>query len=132
MRFSEKLEQLQRKHLLNSQEELAAFLGVNQTTVSRWLTKSKPHRSTAAEIAEKFEIPVECLLDDTKELPFNIAPASDRDYASNTTLRETGGSVEKPAVQNRTGAKIPVMLKRIGVMEKELKAMRETLEDMLE
>ena len=71
MRFHEKLQNLARQRLLRNQEALAAYLGVNQTTVSRWLAGSVPHRSTAIDIAEKFGVPVDALLDDTKLLPFD-------------------------------------------------------------
>lgn len=77
MRFSEKLTRLMAQRRL-TQGALAAALDVSQPSVGRWLNDAKPHRGTALLLAEYFQVPVEDLLDDGRELVFERVAADMR------------------------------------------------------
>jgi|GEM_PF-2758276 len=69
MLFAKKIDRLMRMRG-ETQRSLAAALAISHRAVGGWLTGAKPHRGTALLIAEHFKVPVDDLLDDEKELPF--------------------------------------------------------------
>lgn len=72
MKFEEKLMKLRKEHAL-SQEELAEKLDVTRQTISKWeLGQSKPDMEKLMKISTVFNISIECLTDDTKEINKNI------------------------------------------------------------
>lgn len=67
MKFEEKLIKLRKEKML-SQEELAEKLNVTRQTISKWeLGQSKPDMDKLKEMSTLFEVPIENLIDDTKE-----------------------------------------------------------------
>lgn len=72
MTFAQKLDRLMRLHG-ESQRALAAAIDVSHPSVGAWLRDTLPHRSTALLIAEHYGVPVDSLLDDSLELPFDRA-----------------------------------------------------------
>lgn len=69
MHFPEKLRLLMRRHGL-TQAALGTHLGVSQRAVGKWLAgDSAPGAEIGPRLADFFEVQVDDLLDDTRELP---------------------------------------------------------------
>lgn len=68
MQFPQKIVILMRKNGLTTRS-LGAAVGVNNGTVAGWTKGAQPRPEAATKLAEHFGLPVEVLLDDTKELP---------------------------------------------------------------
>lgn len=86
MLFAKKLDRLMRMKG-ETQRSLGAALELSHRAIGGWLNDSKPHRSTALLLAEHFGVPVDDLLDDDRDLPFEkylneLKAASDRAQAA--------------------------------------------------
>ena len=111
MNFVHKLERLMRIRG-ETQRSLAAALELSHRAVGGWLSGSKPRGGTALLIAEHFSVPVDDLLDDSKELPLDrqlgeLRGASEKvqsDYPENPEAQENAFDLSEERKRRKRAA----------------------------